>query len=180
MLKDSYARSIEPVQAFYSVGAADWGVLSPPSGVQPVMPVSVGANASASGYILTNSRFKVGWKVSYVRPSATADPSGIDIGAIQCIGPLYPGAGVTVTNSFGANPADTSFCVINGCLFSASAGTTGATGPAVWNFAANATTVDNTVTWTSRGQRGLVKVTWENASGSNGEPALQQLDLFQS
>jgi hypothetical protein len=174
---NSYAHSVGSIQAFYSVSASDWGVLSPPSGVQPVMPLLVGAGAAANGYIMTNSRFKPGWRTTYVKPTALADPSGVSVGSVQCIAPTWA-AGVTVTNSMGASPADTSFCTINGCLFSASAGTTGATVPK-FTFTAGDTIVDNSVTWTCRGNRGLLKITFENASGSGAEPTLEQYDFFQ-
>jgi hypothetical protein len=163
--------------AFYSVQASDWGVLSPPSGTQPVMPLAIGDTGYT--YVMTNSRFKTQWKVDYVRPSDVADPVGVTLANVQCIAPVW-GAGVTTTNAFGAAPADTSFIVLNGCLFTASAGTTGATAPAVFNFARLATTLDGTTTWTSQGNRGLLKLTFVNSSGGSAAPALQNMDFFQS
>jgi hypothetical protein len=172
---NSYARSVNPVQSFYSIAASDWGVLSPPSGVQPVLPLTVGAGAAASAYVMTNSKFKTGWRTSCV--TGGTNPAGLIVGSVQCIAPIWT-AGATVTNSFGSSPADSSFVTINGCLFSAAAGTTGAT-PPKFTFTAGDTITDNTVVWTCRGNRGLVKITFVNDSVGSLVPVLQQIDIFQ-
>jgi hypothetical protein len=173
-----YAHSTQ-YSAFYSVQAADWGVLSPPSGVQGVMPTAVGAGASGSAYVMTNSRFKPQWAVSYVCPSGTVNPAGVTVASVECIGPIWV-ASTTITVGLGVAPADNSFAFINGCLFlCTTAGTTGTAAP-VWNFARGLTTTDGTVTWTSQGNRGLLRVVFVNASSGNAAPALQAMDFFQS
>lgn len=161
----------------YGAGAA--APLVDRSGIQTALP-SVAANSS-DDYVLVVPNQGSQWRqqsaVDYIRPDGTAETSGISIGGVDVVNPLYPGTSTNVTAGTGVS----SYCVLNGYLYQCT--TSGETasafiGSGAFNQARGATTTDGTVVWISLGKASIIRIRFLNSSGSAAVPAAQEYDLF--
>jgi len=140
------------------------------SGLQVPMP-SVAANNHADVSWAVPSTFSVFKDVQFMRPNASADPTGISEVSMDCIAPLW-----AASTAFAAG----AFIVINSVLFMCTtAGTTGSTVPTFKNVK-GATTTDGSAVWTSQGPKKVLRVRFINASGSAAIPVNQEYDIFQA
>ena len=147
------------------------------SGIQPSLP-SVGAATTADIYLIVSRSFRVDREVLYIRPSGIADPAGIALEQIDCIGPIWK-ASTAITTYQGSSVAQSSFLVLSGVLFACTtAGTTASTVP-TFNYAINGTTTDGTAVWTCIGYRALLRMRWSNATAGALQPAAQEYDFYQ-
>lgn len=162
----------------YGAGQAE--PLADFSGAQAALP-SIALNTTIDYYFRvpnTNSQWKIQKSVEWMRPSGIAEPAGVLVGPMDCIAPLYPGLGASVTASI-ATPI---YFVMNSFLFVASAtGTTAAAfiGFANFNQTRYGVTTDGTVKWTCLGRASLVRCHFGNNTAASLTPATQEYDLFQ-
>ena len=147
------------------------------SGIQLTLP-TVAANSAVDYFIRvpnTAGNFDTQKLVQLMRPQGIADPAGILVIPQGFSQPLYPGTSQSVSLGVYMFLAYTLF------LCTAS-GTTASTfiGGAAFNKTKASTTTDGTVTWTSLGEQGLIRLRLINASGSGAIPIAQEMDFFQS
>lgn len=146
------------------------------SGILPALP-SIAANTTAIyDFVVPNtgSQWKVQKVVDFSRPDGTQETTGISIGQVDCIAPVYPGVNTVVATG--------AFTVLNGYLFEATTGgTTAATfiGFSKFNLTKGATTTDGSVTWTSLGKAVLLRAVFSNSTTGALTPVAQTYDFLQ-
>ena len=191
-IANAYAEPATPAAVTVYLKKLAVGAASPTfdeSGVQAALPL-IASDTTVDYYFIvpnTGSQWKVQKSVEYMRSDGIADPSGIQIGHMDCLQPTYPGTNIaagTAQSSWTVNPG--SFMVMNGYLFVASnAG--GAAAPvattfigwAAFNTTKYATTTDGTVVWICLGKAAVVRSVFGNLSASAAAPAPQTYELFE-
>jgi len=157
--------------AFDIIGTSDFS-----NGAQDALP-SIAANSTADVMLRvanSGSQWKVQKTVEYARPDNLTETSGIVLGGMDCIQPVYPGTSTVV--------ATNAYTVLNGYLFQATTGGTTATkfiGFQNFNTVIGKTTADGTVVWTSRGKAALVRVRFANVGVAPATPVAQTYALWQ-
>jgi hypothetical protein len=157
----------------YGAGQAEPGVDQ--SGVQTALP-SVGANTSADYSIFCPNQgtWDTQKSVDFMRPQGILDPAGVLVTPTGYRMPLYPGTSQSV--------ALLAYMVMQSTVYVCTvAGTTASTfiGGSAFNRTKGVTTTDGTVTWTSKGQGGLINLRLSNMTGSAAIPTAQEMDFFQ-
>lgn len=160
-----------------SVGAAGSPQTYNTSGIQFPLPL-IGAAASADIFVVVPSTFSTFKGVSTVRPNASAHPSGVSLGDVDCIAPNW--AAAATISAAGDGTAVASFAVVNSYLFMVTVGgTTGAAPGPAWVFTKGQTTTDNTVTWLCLGKAKLLRVQFENTTATAAIPTGNEYDFIE-
>lgn len=147
------------------------------SGIQTALP-SIAANTTVDYFVVvpnSSHQWSVQDQVSFMRPQGTAETPAVTTGNVDIVAPLW-----VANTSFAAG----SYIVVNsiGYVATVTGSTTNGAIPAAFAAQASGTKgtliVDNAQTWKSLGSALLVRVHFNNSSGSAAIPVAQEYDFI--